>query len=223
MLAKRFPGGQLVLTGANSAVGLRSMPARWLFLDEVDAYPGDLEGEGDPVALAEARTDSFGHRRKSSWPRRPRDQGAQPDRAGVRIDRPAPLSRPLPALRRAAMAEVPAAALGKRAAGNGGLPLRTLRGADRRTAQDVDDGRGERAAWLPTAAPDVQASAETAGVIGFHISGLYSPLGWLSWEEIARRWDQAQGNDSALKTVKNTRPRRNLGGTGRGAGLAAAL
>ncbi|MFN7305326.1 MAG: phage terminase large subunit family protein, partial [Acetobacteraceae bacterium] len=46
MLSKEFPGGILVLTGANSAVGLRSMPARFLFLDEVDAYPGDIEGEG---------------------------------------------------------------------------------------------------------------------------------------------------------------------------------
>ena len=27
------------MTGANSAVGLRSLPARYLFLDEVDAYP----------------------------------------------------------------------------------------------------------------------------------------------------------------------------------------
>ncbi len=44
VLAKRFPGGQLILTGANSAVGLRSMPARWVFMDEVDAYPGDVEG-----------------------------------------------------------------------------------------------------------------------------------------------------------------------------------
>ena len=41
VLGKRFPGGQLILTGANSAVGLRSMPARWVFLDEGDAYlPG---------------------------------------------------------------------------------------------------------------------------------------------------------------------------------------
>jgi len=38
ILAKRFPGGQLILTGANSAVGLRSMPARWVFMDEVDAF-----------------------------------------------------------------------------------------------------------------------------------------------------------------------------------------
>jgi phage terminase large subunit GpA-like protein len=38
-LSKEFPGGQLVMTGANSAVGLRSMSARLLFLDEIDAYP----------------------------------------------------------------------------------------------------------------------------------------------------------------------------------------
>ena len=37
MLSKEFPGGILVLTGANSATGLRSMPARYIFLDEVDA------------------------------------------------------------------------------------------------------------------------------------------------------------------------------------------
>jgi phage terminase large subunit GpA-like protein len=37
MLSKEFPGGILVLTGANSATGLRSMPARYVFLDEVDA------------------------------------------------------------------------------------------------------------------------------------------------------------------------------------------
>ena len=36
--------------------GLRSMAARYLFLDEMDAYPGDVDGEGDPVNLALART-----------------------------------------------------------------------------------------------------------------------------------------------------------------------
>jgi len=39
ILAKEFRGGVLVMTGANSAVGLRSMPVRYLFLDEVDGYP----------------------------------------------------------------------------------------------------------------------------------------------------------------------------------------
>ena len=40
------------------------MPTRWVFLDEVDACPGDVDGEGDPIALAEARTINFGHRSK---------------------------------------------------------------------------------------------------------------------------------------------------------------
>jgi hypothetical protein len=64
MLSKEFPGGILVLTGANSATGLRSMPARYIFLDEVDAYPASADEEGDPVTLAEARTTTFSHRRK---------------------------------------------------------------------------------------------------------------------------------------------------------------
>ena len=62
MLSKEFPGGILVLTGANSATGLRSMPARYIFLDEVDAYPASSDEEGDPVTLAEARsTKAKGH------------------------------------------------------------------------------------------------------------------------------------------------------------------
>ena len=63
VLSKEFPGGVLVMTGANSAVGLRSMAARYLFLDEVDGYPGDVEGEGDPVNLATARTRTFARRK----------------------------------------------------------------------------------------------------------------------------------------------------------------
>lgn len=56
---KDFPGGTVVLTGANSPVGLRSMPAKNVILDEVDAYPTDLDGEGSPINLAKARTRTF--------------------------------------------------------------------------------------------------------------------------------------------------------------------
>jgi phage terminase large subunit GpA-like protein len=63
VLLKEFPGGLVVLTGANSAVGLRSMAARFVCFDEVDAYPGDVDGEGDPIALAEARARTFPRRK----------------------------------------------------------------------------------------------------------------------------------------------------------------
>lgn len=63
ILMKEFPGGLLIITGANSAAGLRSMPVRFLFLDEVDGYPGDVDGEGDPVALAIQRAANFVNRK----------------------------------------------------------------------------------------------------------------------------------------------------------------
>jgi phage terminase large subunit GpA-like protein len=55
MLSKEFAGGILIMTGANSAVGLRSTPARYIFLDEVDAYPASADARDD------AKTD-FRHR-----------------------------------------------------------------------------------------------------------------------------------------------------------------
>ena len=61
--SKEFPGGIVVITGANSAVGLRSMPVRYLFLDEVDAYPPDADSEGDPLTLAIQRTATFARRK----------------------------------------------------------------------------------------------------------------------------------------------------------------
>ena len=74
ILSKEFPGGVLILTGANSPTGLRSMPVRYLFLDEVDAYPADADNEGDPVSLAKARTETF-HKRKILMVSTPSVQG----------------------------------------------------------------------------------------------------------------------------------------------------
>ena len=64
LFQKDYPGGTLILTGANSAIGLRSMPARYLFMDEVDGYPTDLDGEGDPIQLAIRRTATYKRNRK---------------------------------------------------------------------------------------------------------------------------------------------------------------
>ena len=52
------------LTLCNIAVNFGGRRAGHLFLDEVDAYPPSADDEGDPVALAEARTRTFSWRRK---------------------------------------------------------------------------------------------------------------------------------------------------------------
>jgi phage terminase large subunit GpA-like protein len=63
-LKKDYAGGMLLLRGANSGPGLRSAPIRVLLMDEIDAYPDDVDGEGEPCAVAEKRTESFGARAK---------------------------------------------------------------------------------------------------------------------------------------------------------------
>lgn len=56
---KRFPGGSIILTGANSTADLRSKTRRYLSLDEIDDWPMDLDGQGDPQKMAYARKESY--------------------------------------------------------------------------------------------------------------------------------------------------------------------
>lgn len=58
-LSKKFPGGRLILTGANSATDLSAKTVRFALADEVDRWPQDLDGQGDPMALLDARQISF--------------------------------------------------------------------------------------------------------------------------------------------------------------------
>ena len=53
----------LVITGANSASGLRSYPSRYVLADEIDAYPTDVDGEGNPIDLLMQRTGAFRNRK----------------------------------------------------------------------------------------------------------------------------------------------------------------
>lgn len=59
MLQKSFPGGMLTIVGSNSASGLASTPAKIVLGDERDRWALSAGTEGDPWALAEARTTTF--------------------------------------------------------------------------------------------------------------------------------------------------------------------
>lgn len=62
-LTKEFPAGLLVATGANSSSGLRSMPVKYLAMDETDEYDTDLNDQGSAIELAERRTSTFSRRK----------------------------------------------------------------------------------------------------------------------------------------------------------------
>lgn len=56
-------GMYITLEGANSPASLSSKPIRYLFMDEVDKYPGASKKEADPIRLARERTKTFSNRK----------------------------------------------------------------------------------------------------------------------------------------------------------------
>lgn len=63
-LELQFDGMYLSLNGANSPSALASKAIKYLFLDEVDKYPGASKKEADPIRLARERTKTFTNQRK---------------------------------------------------------------------------------------------------------------------------------------------------------------
>ena len=193
MMTKEFQGGVLIITGANSAAGLRSMPVRYLFLDEVDAYPSDVDGEGDPVQLAEKRTTTFSRRKVylCSTPtikdvsRIEREFNASDQR---RYFVPCPHCGHKQWLRWAQI---------------------KWHDDDPQTAAYACEECGvlieERYKSEMLAAGEWRATATSDGrTAGFHLSSLYSPLGWKSWAEVVAEFLAAKSDPSLLKTFVNT-------------------
>lgn len=208
IMAKEFDGGILVLTGANSAVGLRSMPVRYLFLDEVDAFPSDIDGEGDPVSLAEKRTTTF-NRRKILITSTPtiKDQ-SRVEREYLRSDQrkyfvPCPHCGHKQWLRWRGFNDDQSDSRAKQ--------YRLVWVDESRTkAAYICEECGvhieeryktqmlERGEWIPTA---ISQDGKTKGYL---LNTLYSPLGWKSWADVLREFEQCATDPSALKTFVNT-------------------
>jgi len=75
MFSKEFPGGALDLVSAQSESNLRMDSIRYLILDEAGAYPWNVQGFGDPIAIARARTANWGSRKKIFIPSTPGLEG----------------------------------------------------------------------------------------------------------------------------------------------------
>ncbi|MFW9899925.1 MAG: phage terminase large subunit family protein [Candidatus Thorarchaeota archaeon] len=64
LLLKEFPGGSTAFTGANSGASARSVSVCYMMLDDIDEFPQDMDGQGDPLILFPKRTDAFGNDKK---------------------------------------------------------------------------------------------------------------------------------------------------------------
>lgn len=195
VLQKYFEGGTIVITGANSAVGLRSIPVRFLFRDEIDAYPGDVEEEGDPLSLSEARTRNFGRSAKIFDTSTPTIQGRSKIEAEFedgdqsRFYLPCPLCGHMQTLKMISLEwenDDPATVVYR--------------------CEECEETFGEHyktqmladGVWMPEH-PERSSTHRS-----FHLNSLYSPLGWYSWQSIVADWLKAQENVDKLRAFNNT-------------------
>lgn len=197
---KEFPGGVLILAGANSATALRSMPAGRAFLDEVDAYPGDVDGEGDPVKLVERRLATF-PRSKMLLVSTPTIQGRSRIESSFEDSDQRHYHVPCPHCGEFQPLEWEHLRWDKE------LPKEEQPASVLYHCRACGTGIEEAAKPTMLAQGCWVAKYPDRRVRGYHLSSLYSPLGWYSWQQAVRDWLEATGDENSkdrLRTFFNT-------------------
>lgn len=198
VLQKDFEGGTLVMTGANSAAGLRSMPARYIMFDEIDAYPRDVEGEGSPVSLALARSRTFS-RRKAFFCSTPTFDGDSIIDDEFELSDKRFFEVPCPECNQFQVLQF------KQLEWPEGKPE-----AAEYCCEHCGVLIDEKFKTKMLQAGKWVATNPTSKTPGFHLNSLYSPVGWFSWGEIAsdyveakRQYEQEKKTEK-MKTFTNT-------------------
>ena len=194
MFAKDFPGGMMLLTGSNSATGLRSTPCRYIFCDEIDAFPSDVDGEGDPVSLAEKRATTFA-RRKILLTSTPTVKDFSRIEAEYERSDQRRFYVPCPCCSVMQWLKWPQLKWENNEPATAAYECEVCH---ERFAEIHKPAMLRNGEWRATA----PSNGKTAG---FHLSGLYSPLGWLSWADMVDDFLRAKTDAPMLKSFVNTR------------------
>ena len=194
MFAKDFPGGMMLLTGSNSATGLRSTPCRYIFCDEIDAFPSDVDGEGDPVSLAEKRATTFA-RRKILLTSTPTVKDFSRIEAEYERSDQRRFYVPCPCCSVMQWLKWPQLKWENNEPATAAYECEVCH---ERFAEIHKPAMLRKGEWRATA----PSNGKTAG---FQLSGLYSPLGWLSWADMVDDFLRAKADAPMLKSFVNTR------------------
>lgn len=198
---------KIIKSGANSPDSLRSDHLPYVICDEVDAFPWDVGGEGDPMTLIENRQRTFS-RAKTYYVSTPTIDGqSRIHQLYQRSDRrqyhvPCPHCgefQPLEWKNFRYKAEPPddAAVDGEK--------LDQVVSAwyiCRECGAVIEEGH--KTDMLSTGKWIAQRPG-IKGVRGYHINALYAPIGLgLGWKIVAQKWVNSQGDTAELKAFVNT-------------------
>lgn len=201
ILGKRYQGGFIVMAGANSAASLRSRSIRVLILDEVDAYVKNLDKEGSPVELAKKRTTSYGDRKKIFKLSTPLVKGQSEIESSFETTDQRYYHVPCPACNHYQPLEF------EQLKWDEGKPD-TARYECKDCGEKIEERHKTRmleaGRWVALV-PDLERRTRR----GYHLSTLYSPYGWKSWEDIAEEYESAMlslksGDHNKMRVFYNT-------------------
>jgi phage terminase large subunit GpA-like protein len=195
---KEYIGGSLHIVTAGAAANLSEIPARRVLFDEVDRAESNVNGEGDPVALAKARQTTFERNRKSYFPSSPTITGQSIIEnlylQGTRQEALADCvhcghAQPLVFER-----------LQQDEAGQAIYPCIECGAVMCETDKSRMFARG---AW----SEGVPGDGET---VSFTINAMFAPYGWLPWSALLREYRAAktkldEGSEELMVTFYNTR------------------
>lgn len=194
---KHYPGGVLYTGSAGVPSDLASISVPKLLLEEVDRWPQVLEGEGDPVELAKGRTAAFPGRVKvfaNSTPTTEEESRIWPMWLGSTMDRyfvPCPHCNAKQVLSFDNLTWAD------------GKPQQAMMMCEECAALFEHGKKSEILAdgeWRAEH-PELELIAK-----GFHLNGLYTPIGLgRTWEDHARAWEQARGKPAKVQVFFNTR------------------
>lgn len=199
---------RIIKAGANSPDSLRSDHLPYVICDEVDAFPWDVGGEGDPMTLIENRQRTFS-RAKSYFVSTPtNDQSSRIEVLFKRSDMrryyvPCPHCHEYQVLKFGGKDH------------SYGLKWQMSTPKDNEAAQVVsaqylcehcgaliDEGHKPdmlaQGRWIADR-PNIKAHR------GYHLNALYAPIGLgLGWRSIVEKWITCQNDTSELKAFVNT-------------------
>ena len=207
LLLKEFPGGSISFCGANSGASARSVSVCYEMLDDIDEFPDDMDGQGDPLVLFPKRTDAFGDDKKLYFVSTPTERdisrieklfkesdqryyhvpcphcghkqrliwGGPETKHGIKFDRDQ----------------------------NKQLISESVRYVCENCHESIyESSKTEMLAqgeWVPTY-PERSESER-----GYQLSSLYSPVGWVSWEQMVKEFLEAKKYPESIKAWINTR------------------
>jgi phage terminase large subunit GpA-like protein len=202
-LRKKFPGGYIVLAGANSPSSLASRPIRVVLCDEVDRYPVSAGAEGDPVKLAKKRTTTFWNR-KEVLTSTPTIKGASRIEDAYELSDKRRFFVPCPQCGHRQHLRWPQVKWDSKAVvkieGSKGVTLKTpawyeCEKCNSRIEERQKLGMLKVGAWVAEH-PEVRKTA------GFHINELYSP--WVTWTNVVEGFLEAKEHPEKLRVWVNT-------------------